>query len=168
LPRWRICIRQECEVRQSYTASLVRFSAYVFDYLRLRPDVAVQANSIEAVAAKREIDPQRLRSTIDAYNSKLSSETGASSRLPLDSPPWVLLGPAKAYFTTTEGGAAIDRYFRVLTRVGKPIPGLFAVGQNGLGGMILWGHGLHIAWALTSGRMAGQIVARGECSAKRA
>jgi fumarate reductase flavoprotein subunit len=69
-----------------------------------------------------------------------------------------LLGPVKAYFTTTEGGAAIDQQFRVLNGQGQPIPGLFAVGQNGLGGMILWGHGLHIAWAMTSGRLAGQLV----------
>jgi fumarate reductase flavoprotein subunit len=79
----------------------------------------------------------------------------------------VLLGPAKAYFTTTEGGAAIDRQFRVLDSAGEPIPGLYAVGQNGLGGMILWGHGLHIAWALTSGRMAGQEVMRSESAYRR-
>ena len=42
---------------------------------------------------------------------------------------------------------------------GEPIPGLFAVGQNGLGGQILWGHGLHIAWALTSGRLVGKFLA---------
>ena len=38
-------------------------------------------------------------------------------------------------------------------------PGLYAVGQNGLSGMVLWGHGLHIAWAITSGRLAGRAVA---------
>ena len=38
----------------------------------------------------------------------------------------------------------------------EPIAGLYAVGQNGLGGMILWSHGLHIAWAMTSGRLAGK------------
>jgi fumarate reductase flavoprotein subunit len=69
-----------------------------------------------------------------------------------------LLGPAKSYFTTTEGGAAIDRTFAVLDDASQPIAGLYAVGQNGLGGMILWGHGLHIAWAMTSGRLAGQTV----------
>ena len=61
---------------------------------------------------------------------------------------------------TTEGGAAIDQDFHVLDPSGNPIPGLYAVGQNGLGGMILWGHGLHIAWALTSGRLAGQAIMR--------
>jgi fumarate reductase flavoprotein subunit len=72
---------------------------------------------------------------------------------------WLLLGPCRAYFTTTEGGAAIDQSLRVLDEKDEPIPGLFAVGQNGLGGQILWGHGLHIAWALTSGRLVGKILA---------
>jgi fumarate reductase flavoprotein subunit len=66
----------------------------------------------------------------------------------------------KAYFTTTEGGAAVDDSLRVLDDAGRPIPGLYAVGQTGLGGMVLWGHGLHIAWALTSGRLAGEALAR--------
>jgi predicted oxidoreductase len=44
---------------------------------------------------------------------------------------------------------------RVLDGDDRPIPGLYAVGQNGLGGMVLWGHGLHIAWAITSGRLVG-------------
>ena len=72
---------------------------------------------------------------------------------------WLLLGPCRAYFTTTEGGAAIDQSLRVLDERGEPIPGLFAVGQNGFGGQILWGHGLHIAWALTSGRLVGKFLA---------
>jgi len=71
----------------------------------------------------------------------------------------VLLGPCRAYFTTTEGGAAIDQSLRVLDAAGAPIPGLYAVGQNGLGGQILWGHGLHIGWALTSGRLVGKTLA---------
>jgi predicted oxidoreductase len=64
----------------------------------------------------------------------------------------------KAFFTTTEGGAAINHTFGVLNAAGQPIEGLYAVGQNGLGGMILWGHGLHIAWAMTSGRLAGKAI----------
>ena len=43
--------------------------------------------------------------------------------------------------------------------VGDPINGLYAIGQNGLGGQILWGHGLHIAWAMTSGRLVGRVLA---------
>ena len=32
--------------------------------------------------------------------------------------------------------------------------------KAGMGGMIIWGHGLHIAWAMTSGRIAGRNAAR--------
>ena len=72
----------------------------------------------------------------------------------------MLMGPLKAYFTTTEGGAMVDRNLRVLDQNEAVIPGLYAVGQNGLSGMILWGHGLHISWALTSGRLAGEAIMR--------
>jgi fumarate reductase flavoprotein subunit len=121
--------------------------AYVADYLRLRPDVAVQGSSIESVAAAR------------GLNSPALEEAARSAGLKGER--WLLLGPSKAYFTTTEGGAAIDRQFRVLNQQDKPIPGLYAIGQNGLGGQILWGHGLHIAWAMTSGRLVGQQLAAG-------
>jgi len=53
----------------------------------------------------------------------------------------------------------INQFLRVLDAAGTPIPGLFAVGQNGLGGQIIWGHGLHIGWALTSGRLVGKTLA---------
>ena len=46
-----------------------------------------------------------------------------------------------------------------LDEQGQVIPGLYAIGSNGMGGQILWGHGLHIAWAITSGRLVGEIVA---------
>lgn len=122
--------------------------AYVSDYLRLRPDVAVEAESVEQLAGRCGLPAGRLQATVDEHN-----ETAA---FPLQGNHWALLGPAKAWFTTTEGGAAIDERCRVLNVQGAPIPGLYAVGQNGLGGMILWGHGLHIAWALTSGRLVGR------------
>ncbi len=52
----------------------------------------------------------------------------------------------------------VNELMQVLDKDGQAIPGLYAVGQNGLGGMILWGHGLHIAWAMTSGRLAGTAL----------
>jgi len=137
--------------------------AYVRDYLRLRPDVAIAGSSLEQLAGRRGIPVDSLRKTIDEFNAYVASgqcdSFGRSSdEHPLSGDRWVLLGPVKSYFTTTEGGAAIDGQCRVLDAVGEPIAGLFAVGQNGLGGMILWGHGLHIAWAMTSGRRAGRVL----------
>jgi len=129
--------------------------ASVSDYLRLRPDVAVRASALDDVARRRGLDAAALRCTIDEANVQRT----ARGELPLAGDDWVLLGPAKAYFTTTEGGAAINEQFQVLDAAGRPIAGLYAVGQNGLGGQILWGHGLHIAWAMTSGRLCGQALA---------
>ena len=138
--------------------------AYVADYLRLRPDVAVMGNSLGAVAASRNIPLDALQATIDACNRHARGE--ASDPLGRSGDPcllqgnrWVLLGPAKAYFTTTEGSPPVSQRQEVLDADGRAIPGLYAVGQNGLGGQILWGHGLHIAWAMTSGRLVGEQLA---------
>jgi fumarate reductase flavoprotein subunit len=136
--------------------------AYVDDYLRLRPDVTV-AGSLEAVASTRGLPLEALRATLDDVNrlarDQAADPFGRANLRELDGQRFVLFGPLKAYFTTTEGGAAIDERFRVLDNDGRPIPGLYAVGQVGLGGQILWGHGLHIAWAITSGRLVGEVLA---------
>lgn len=127
--------------------------AYVKDYRRLRPDVTHTGSDLRQVAAAAGIDSRRLAATVAEVNAGRGE---AGSRL--ERGPWVLLGPLKAWFTTTEGGVAINERLQVLDQRGDVIPGLYAVGQNGLGGMILWGHGLHIAWAMTSGRLVGQAV----------
>ena len=121
--------------------------AYVDDYLRLRPDATVIRETLEDVLEARGLDRTAGREAATAAN--------------LQSGPWVLLGPLQAYFTTTEGGVRVDEKLRALGADGKAIPGLYAVGQNGLGGQVLWGHGLHIAWAITSGRLAGKSVMNG-------
>jgi fumarate reductase flavoprotein subunit len=140
--------------------------AYVADYLRLRPDVSVAAGSLESIAARRNLPADSLVRTVEAFNTYARGEAadpwGRSGDVhPLEGDRWVLLGPAKAYFTTTEGGAAVNQDLQVLDTSDRPIPGLYAVGQIGLGGQVLWGHGLHIAWALTSGRLAGRNAAGG-------
>ncbi len=68
----------------------------------------------------------------------------------------VLLGPVISTVTVTEGGLAVDTSCRVLRRDGAPIPGRFAAGGVAQGGMRLSGHGLHIGWAIVSGRLAAQ------------
>jgi fumarate reductase flavoprotein subunit len=139
--------------------------AYVADYLRLRPDVAIEARTLEDVAAARGVPADGLLETVEHFNRYAGGKkpdpfgrTGDSH--PLSGDRWVLLGPVKAYFTTTEGGAAINERMQVLDQQGQPISGLYAVGQNGLGGQVLWGHGLHIAWAITSGRLVGESLGK--------
>ena len=71
-----------------------------------------------------------------------------------------VLGPIYPMLTTTEGGLAVDTECRVLGPDQKPIRGLYAVGCTGQGGLLLRGHGLHLAWVFTSGRIAGLLAAR--------
>ena len=134
------------------------------DYVRLPPDVTVVADSHPSVAARRGLREDALAATVGAFNRYAAGtepdphgRTGDTA--PLSGKWWGLLGPAKAYFTTTEGGAAIDQQMQVLDESDNPITGLYAAGQIGLGGMVLWGHGLHIGWAQTSGRLAGKQAA---------
>jgi predicted oxidoreductase len=56
----------------------------------------------------------------------------------------------------------MDESLRVLDAERQPIAGLYAVGQNGIGGQILWGHGLKNGSAITSGRLVGKVLARSE------
>jgi len=53
----------------------------------------------------------------------------------------------------------INQFLRVLDVAGTPIPGLFAVGQNGLGGQILRGHGRKSTGLSISGRLVGKTLA---------
>ena len=41
----------------------------------------------------------------------------------------------------------------------QPIAGLYAAGSTGQGGLLLKGHGHHLAWAFVSGRRAGRNAA---------
>jgi fumarate reductase flavoprotein subunit len=139
--------------------------AYVADYRRMRPDVTATADSVAQLAAVRGLPAEALQAAVRQFNRFAAGEAadpfGRTQRVaPLTRGPWVLLGPAKAYFTTTEGGAAVNAQLQVLDSRGQPIVGLYAVGQNGLGGQVLWGHGLHIAWALTSGHLVGQVLSQ--------
>ncbi len=137
--------------------------AYVDDYRRLRPDVTHAGDSLQAAAQSAGIPANAAVKTVEKYNlyvaGRAADEFGRKGDTNLLEPgPSVLLGPVKAYFTTTEGGAAVNQRLQVLCDRGEVIPGLYAIGHNGLGGMILWGHGLHIARAMTSGRLAGRFV----------
>ena len=73
--------------------------------------------------------------------------------------PIIALGPVRSVFVHTEGGLAVDAQHRVLGAGGQPIPGLHAAGSTGQGGLLLKGHGHHLAWAFVSGRRAGRFAA---------
>ncbi len=74
-------------------------------------------------------------------------------------PPFYALGPLKSYVVLTDGGLKVTERLEVLNQNGNPIPGLFAAGSTGQGGLLLEGHGHHLAWAFISGRIAGRNAA---------
>jgi succinate dehydrogenase/fumarate reductase flavoprotein subunit len=112
--------------------------AYLPDYRRNRPDVYHEAPTLEALA--RRLGMAALEATFTR-------------------PPFIALGPVRSVFVHAEGGLAVDDGHRVLDAAGQPIPGLYAAGATGQGGLLLKGHGHHLAWAFVSGRRAGRFAA---------
>ena len=133
--------------------------AFVPDYRRTRPDVFNEAPTLEALAAKIGASPEVLKKTVADYNATLASPAVAAGREPLDRAPFIAMGPVRHYLNFSDSGVAVDTRLNVLGADDQPIPGLFAAGFIGMGGMLLEGHGHHIAWAFTSGRMAGRHAA---------
>jgi len=73
--------------------------------------------------------------------------------------PFLALGPVRSVFVHNEGGLAVDDQHRVLDENEQAILGLYASGSTGQGGLLLDGHGHHLAWAFISGRRAGRFAA---------
>jgi succinate dehydrogenase/fumarate reductase flavoprotein subunit len=123
--------------------------AYLEDYRRNRPDVYTEAPSIDELAARLGMDTASLKAGV------------ASSKIMpgLSVAPFIALGPVRAVFVHAEGGLRVDESHRVLNVAGAPISGLLAAGSTGQGGLLLKGHGHHLAWAFSSGRRAGRFAA---------
>jgi fumarate reductase flavoprotein subunit len=121
--------------------------AYVPDYLQNRPDVSVQAPTLDALAQRLGMDPAALACSAHAEGRAL----GAG--------PYIALGPVRSVFVHSEGGLMVDLRHRVVDARDRPIPGLYAAGSTGQGGLLLKGHGHHLAWAFVSGRRAGYFAA---------
>ena len=132
--------------------------AYIPDYVRSRADVARKAGSLAELARKIGIDPTALEKTVAGRNVAVASADGAKFP-PLTEPPFYALGPMRCFVNLTDGGLAINDRFQVLGADDAPIDGLFAAGSAGQGGLVLEGHGHHLGWAFTSGRLAGRNAA---------
>ena len=123
--------------------------AYLDDYRRNRPDVFHEAPTIADLARKLHMDPAAFA----------RSSAAGEGRAALANGPFIALGPVRSVFVHAEGGLRVDHEHRVLDGDGKPIEGLRAAGSTGQGGLLLKGHGHHLAWAFASGRRAGQFAA---------
>lgn len=133
--------------------------AYMPDYASSRPDLYASAPTLDALCDKLRLPAGSLSRTVAAHNAGLTGEDKNSQRLPLAQGPFHALGPAKSWIVFSEGGVRIDRDFRVCDGKRRPISGLYAAGSAGQGGVLLEGHGHHLAWAFTSGRLAGRNAA---------
>lgn len=134
------------------------------------------AATLDALAARLDIDSAALKSTVDAYNAAATPGDLDVARLdgvatsslyppksnwarPLDEPPYVAW-PVTCAITFTFGGVRTDARARVLSAATEaPIPGLYAVGE--VAGIY---HGTYpgatsVLRALVFGRIAGQQAA---------
>jgi fumarate reductase flavoprotein subunit len=119
--------------------------AYFDDYRRGRPDLMRGGATPRELADSLEVDADGLTAALQS--SRLQS-------------PYLAMGPVYSMLTVTEGALRVDASLRVLNDAGAPVPGLYAAGGVGQGGMMLKGHGHHIGWALTSGRVAAEAASR--------
>jgi fumarate reductase flavoprotein subunit len=128
--------------------------AYLADYRRNRRDVFAQASTLDALAQALHMPQGSLATAVAAHNA------AAGNRRRFGDGPFVALGPVRAVFVHAEGGLAVDDTHRVLGNGDRPIAGLYAAGSTGQGGLLLKGHGHHLAWAFVSGRRAGRNAAK--------
>ena len=139
--------------------------AYLPDYRRNRKDVYHQAPTLAELAGKLGMPAAELENAVAEFNdcearSRAADSVDKAPRPSLKKPPFHALGPAKSWIVLTDGGAKVDSRLQVLAADGKIIPGLFAAGSNGQGGLLLEGHGHHLGWAFISGRIAGRNAAK--------
>ena len=128
--------------------------AYLADYRRNRPDVFARGETLEALARRLDMPPDSLAGSVAEFNKN------AGNRPRFGDGPYVALGPVRAVFVHAEGGLAVDDRHHVLGADDRPIAGLYAAGSTGQGGLLLKGHGHHLAWAFVSGRRAGRNAAQ--------
>lgn len=127
--------------------------AYLQDYRRNRPDLFHKAPTLGGLAASMGVPAGRLEAEVARYNAS------AAGRPKLAKGPYCALGPVKSWIILTDGGLTVNRNHQVIRGDGSVVPGLYAVGSTGQGGLLLEGHGHHLAWAFTSGRLAGRNAA---------
>jgi fumarate reductase flavoprotein subunit len=123
--------------------------AYIPDYRKNRPDVYTQAPTLDVLARK-----------LGMNAAALAYEVAWAPGHPLGQGPYIALGPVRSVFVHSEGGLAVDAQHRVLGAGDQALPGLYAAGSTGQGGLLLKGHGHHLAWAFVSGRRAGRFAAQ--------
>jgi succinate dehydrogenase/fumarate reductase flavoprotein subunit len=128
--------------------------AYLEDYRRNRSDIYHRSDTLEALARSMGVPEAALARAVEDYNTR-----GRGSRPALATAPFYALGPVRSYVIFTDGGLKVSERLEVVRGDGSIIPGLYAAGAAGQGGLLLEGHGHHLGWAFISGRIAGRHAA---------
>lgn len=124
--------------------------AYLPDYRRTRPDLYARGKTLAELAGKIGVPADVLEAE---YHGRFAQgKPPGHSGDPKG--PYYALGPVKSWIILTDGGLTVNTRHQVTRADGSVVDGLYAVGSVGQGGLLLEGHGHHLAWAFTSGRLA--------------
>lgn len=127
----------------------------------------IEADSVAALAAKLELDPQALSATVAGFNDAVR-ESGTEALVPpkshgaaaLTTPPFAAY-PMRPGLTFTHFGVAVDPQMRVLTTDGR-LENIFAGGMIMAANVLGRGYlaGLGVTLSAVFGRLAGEEAAR--------
>jgi succinate dehydrogenase/fumarate reductase flavoprotein subunit len=125
----------------------------------------VQAPGLDALAERTDLPAETLRASVARWNASVAAGQDAD----FSRPPGTMVSIAESPFyaiqvwpvvSNTQGGPVHDERQRVIDVRGRPIPGLFAVGELGS----FFGHiyllGGNITEGIVGGRNAGREAAR--------
>lgn len=127
-----------------------------------------EADTIEELAEKLGIDPEKLEETIDDYNDMC--DTGVDTQFgkkpaylhPITGKGKYRVGKFYIAAYGTIGGVRINKYCEVMDQNGEPIPGLYSAGSDA---NTIYGDsynftlpGNTMGFAINSGRMAGESI----------
>ncbi len=126
---------------------------------------AFKADSIEELANQIDIEPEKLRETIETvnhyadqkYDPDFNRKPEHLFKFKTETGPYYALKGLRAFFLTL-GGVKINTHMQALDDDEKPIPGLYVIGQD-MGGLYdstydLLAEGSASSFALSSGRIA--------------
>ena len=135
---------------------------------------AIEASTVQELATKLELDPDRLSTTIEEFNAAVRPGTFDHTKLDdcrtegLDPPKshWarpIVRAPFYAYpvrpgITFTYLGTRVDRSARMLMKDGRPAKNMFAAGEIMAGNVL--GRGYAAGIGMTIGSVFGRIAGR--------
>jgi fumarate reductase flavoprotein subunit len=129
--------------------------------------IVFRSRTVEMLAPKIGITPERLRKTIERYNYFARrgkdldfGKTEEMGLKPLEGSPFYAIGVHPGMIATT-GGVRINTQAQVLRATGRPIPRLYAAGRTtgGVIGVVFPASGVNLQDAICFGRIAGRNAA---------